>query len=67
MPVARWKNLPFGGWIRTCQDCDHRQVDLTPPHERGNNAFCNKKCRSCGSQSLDYGQSNEVDDEECDN
>lgn len=43
-------------WIRTCQECLNRQEDIKPNPEKGiPDSWCDRKCRKCKSQSLDYG------------
>lgn len=41
-------------WMRTCTECSHRQVDGEPQNGM-TNAYRNRKCRRCKSDSLDYG------------
>lgn len=47
-------------WIRTCQECGHKQEDKNP---RGKtfglieiNNYQNRKCKKCKSEALDYGK-----------
>mgnify|MGYP001612623879 CR=1 FL=1 len=39
---------------RTCQECGHEQPDKQPVGEPSV-AYCNRKCKRCHSESLDYG------------
>ncbi len=48
-------------WIRTCQECGHRQKDVQPTREFSD-AYANRKCKKCKSSGLDYGK--KVDDAE---
>lgn len=41
-------------WIRTCQECGHKQKDRKPEKEM-TDAYRNRKCKRCGSPALDYG------------
>ena len=42
-------------FVRTCQDCNHKQIMRDPSTLKGD-AWREAKCRKCGSQgSLDYG------------
>lgn len=47
-------------YIRTCQECGHRQ-EMRPPAEQRSDAWRNAKCRKCNSEALDYGTWQEVD------
>lgn len=42
-------------WIRTCQECGHRQPSK-PPAEYKDDSWRNVKCRKCKSEALDYGK-----------
>jgi len=47
-------------WIRTCQSCGHKQEcprpTFTDKTKDGlTDAYCNRKCKKCKSESLDYG------------
>jgi Zn finger protein HypA/HybF involved in hydrogenase expression len=43
-------------WIRTCQECGNKQKDNPPPNDRElSDAYRNRKCKKCKSESLDYG------------
>jgi len=52
-------------YIRTCQECGHKQ-ESKPPAEYKTEAWRNTKCRRCRSEALDYGKqvSDEPDVEE---
>lgn len=53
-------------WVRTCQECGHRQLDKEPS-EGMSDAYRNRKCKRCKSESLDYGSTNYSDDSYADN
>ena len=47
-------------YIRTCQSCGHEQECPRPTHtdktkDGLTDAFCNRKCKKCKSESLDLG------------
>lgn len=42
-------------WIRTCQECGHRQPSK-PPADYKSDAWRDVKCRKCKSIALDYGK-----------
>ena len=44
-------------FIRTCQECGHKQ-EATPPNKDKelSTAYCNAKCKRCKSEALDYGK-----------
>ncbi len=44
-------------WIRTCQECGHKQP-ATPPNKDKelSLAYENAKCKACKSEALDYGR-----------
>lgn len=46
-------------YIRTCQECGHKQVSK-PPSEYKSDGWRNIKCRRCQSEALDYGK--EIDE-----
>lgn len=47
-------------WIRTCQECGHKQPDTRPPQDRElTDAYRNRKCKRCKSEALDYGHDEE--------
>ena len=48
-------------WIRTCQECGHRQVARCPNGMKSEN-WRNLKCRRCRSIAMDYGSEMEVDE-----
>lgn len=53
------EKLPEDAWIRTCDECGHRQQDKEPGDGRGmTDAYRNRKCRACKSPALDYGSFN---------
>lgn len=54
---ARDKRFDLDAFVRECQECDHKQVDKDPCGHP-TTAFRNRKCRKCGSESLDYGSYN---------
>lgn len=41
-------------YIRTCQECGHKQESLDPKTYKGE-GWKNIKCRRCQSEALDYG------------
>lgn len=41
-------------WVRTCQECSHKQVSK-PPSGPEMTSYLNAKCRRCKSTGLDYG------------
>lgn len=44
-------------WIRTCQECGHKQKDKEPKdHSEPTDDYCERKCKKCRSNgSLDLG------------
>lgn len=52
-------------WIRTCQECGHRQESKPPPTYKGE-SWTELKCKKCKSPALDYGSedSGEVPEDE---
>ena len=43
-------------WTRTCQSCGHEQKDKEPSTQGVfTKAYEYRKCKKCGSESLDYG------------
>lgn len=45
-------------WVRTCQECGAKQEAKKPdPEKELADSYRNAKCRSCKSESLDYGSS----------
>ncbi len=43
-------------WYRTCQECGHKQLDKEPSRDKElTDAYRNRKCKKCHSESLDYG------------
>jgi hypothetical protein len=44
-------------FMRTCQECGNKQVELHPPTYgvEPSNAYKDRKCKKCKSESLDYG------------
>ena len=42
-------------WLRTCQECFQKQKSTPPDYGNHKLAYDRKKCRKCGSESLDYG------------
>lgn len=44
-------------WVRTCQECGHKQKATKPdPDKELTDSYRNSKCRKCKSESLDYGK-----------
>jgi hypothetical protein len=44
-------------WMRTCQECGHEQPDSAPDRSKElSTAYCNRKCKKCKSEALDYGR-----------
>jgi len=45
-------------WIRTCQECGHKQPDSNPEASKTGftDAYMVRKCRKCKSMGLDYGK-----------
>lgn len=41
-------------WIRTCQECGHKQEDKKPNGEM-TPAYMDRKCKWCKSSGLNYG------------
>ena len=52
-------------WIRTCQECGHKQVSK-PPAEYKSEAWRNVKCKKCRSEALDYGSEKREPEEDDD-
>jgi hypothetical protein len=48
-------------FIRTCQECGHKQTD-TKPIGGVSDKWLAKKCKKCKSEALDYGSEQEFDD-----
>ena len=42
-------------WIRTCQECGHKQEDVDPKNNP-TPAYLERKCKKCKSIGLDYGK-----------
>jgi ribosomal protein L40E len=42
-------------WVRTCQECGHKQAMKAPKDQKTDN-WRDAKCRKCGSMALDYGK-----------
>lgn len=42
-------------WVRTCQECGHKD-EYKSPKEYKSDAWRDTKCRACGSMALDYGK-----------
>jgi ribosomal protein L40E len=42
-------------WIRTCQECGHKQPMRQPSDANKMETWRNAKCRKCQSEALDYG------------
>lgn len=57
------EDLPNDAWIRTCQECGHKQTAKPPdPNKELTDSYRNSKCRKCKSEGLDYGTSNYSED-----
>jgi hypothetical protein len=41
-------------WIRTCQECGHRQ-ETKPPAQYKGDSWTELKCKRCKSLAMDYG------------
>ncbi len=41
-------------WIRTCQECGHKQESKSPLDYKSN-SWTETKCKKCKSAALDYG------------
>ena len=48
-------------WIRTCQECGHKQEDRDP-RANMSDAYMDRKCRKCKSMGLDYGKEETTED-----
>lgn len=53
----------MAGWIRTCQECGHRQETKPTPEYKGE-SWRDLKCKKCKSPALDYGSEGTGDDKE---
>lgn len=54
-----YPHIKTGAWVRTCQECGHHQADKKPHSDREPSlAYCNRECKKCKSEALDYGQEN---------
>ena len=55
-------------WIRTCQECGHKQPDSNPEASKTGftDAYMNRKCRKCKSMGLDYGKEETTEDRNVD-
>ena len=54
-----------GDWIRTCQECGHKQKALRPSQEKElTTAYQNAKCRVCKNSGLDYGKTYQTPSDE---
>ncbi len=43
-------------WIRTCQECGHKQVDKMPAlNKELTLSYSERQCKKCQSRALDYG------------
>jgi hypothetical protein len=49
-------------FIRTCQECGHKQTDTEPEFGKVTDKWLEKKCKKCKSEALDYGSNQEFDD-----
>jgi len=63
--MPEMNKLQFGRkFIRTCQECGHKQEDEMPRvvwSKKQYEAFTDRKCKACGSIGLDYGSLKEDD------
>lgn len=57
MKLQRNPKFDVNAFLRTCQECDHVQLDRDPEGQP-TEAFRNRKCKKCGSEALDYGSYN---------
>lgn len=52
-------------WIRTCQECFHKQQTSYPPNHGTNeqrmNTWLDQVCKRCKSPALDFGTEREFD------
>lgn len=55
--ATKFPGFAIGEWIRTCQECGHKQSMKSPAVQKTDN-WRNAKCRKCKSEALDYGQAN---------
>lgn len=52
-------NKKILNWIRTCQECMHKQQDYPPPSKQSEyDKWAEHKCKACLSRSLNYGKDN---------
>lgn len=52
--TIEYLNTLVGKWVRTCQECFHKQEDKEPIGEMSD-AYRVRVCKKCKSESLDYG------------
>ena len=46
-----------GDWIRTCQECGHKQKAKKPDTNKElTNSYIYSRCKRCKSEALDYGK-----------
>jgi hypothetical protein len=60
MTTYKTKQIPGLGdyvWIRTCQECSHKQRDKKPTASP-TDTWLEKKCRKCKSSALNWGSEN---------
>lgn len=51
-------------FIRRCQECGHSQKAKEPDRNKElSSSYRNSKCRKCGSEALDYGSEQEINDD----
>lgn len=43
-------------WIRTCQECGHKQKDKKPEDGSLKNIYTERGCKKCKSPALDFGK-----------
>jgi hypothetical protein len=61
MKTKRIESAHDLAWIRTCQECGHKQLASQNPIDFKNgipDSYLNAKCKKCKSESLDYGTQN---------
>lgn len=51
-----YKKFVPGDWIRTCQECGHKQKAVKPGDKELTDAYCDAKCKKCKSAALNYGK-----------
>lgn len=51
----------FTKFIRICQECGNKQEDTQPQLGQITDAYRDRKCKRCKSESLDYGSTRTYD------